>query len=193
VNAQLRFDGGARPKNPGHAGIGILVTFDDGSEKKLSRYLGNGITNNEAEYTALIVGVKFAIECGAKYLDIVSDSKLVVNQINGDWKIKKDHVKQLVRQAEDALRGLGENNWSLRWEGRDNNSVTDELCTAAILWGWNQNPFTPDSVKLKRERKCGVTPRVIDPFKCSGSPVKKLLPRNTPPSGSLSERLARLA
>lgn len=192
MRAELRFDGGARPKNPGHAGIGVLVTFDDGREVKLSRYLGNPISNNEAEYTALIVGVKFAQESGATYLDIISDSKLVVNQINGEWKVKKNHIKDLVQQAEKVLRNLGENNWSLRWEGRDNNSVTDELCTAAILWGWNQNPFTPDSVKRRRIDKCGVTPRVIDPFKSHGQIVKKPIISSEPPSGSLSSRLARL-
>ena len=52
-------------------------------------------TNNEAEYMAMIKGVHVSLELNITYLDIYSDSELIVNQINGKYKVKNDRMKQL--------------------------------------------------------------------------------------------------
>ncbi len=52
-------------------------------------------TNNEAEYTGLIIGLEKAIEQGIQELEVYGDSNLVVNQVNGFWRIKQSHLRPL--------------------------------------------------------------------------------------------------
>ena len=63
MRALAYFDGGCRPRNPGHAGIAVVVKLG-GRKHILSRYIGIH-TNNYAEYTGLIVAVKYAHSLGA--------------------------------------------------------------------------------------------------------------------------------
>ena len=74
---RLQVDGGSRG-NPGPAGAGAVL-FDPAGEKKgeVSRYLGE-TTNNVAEYQALLLGLKMALDLGVKNLEIFADSQLVV-------------------------------------------------------------------------------------------------------------------
>lgn len=160
--AIVHTDGGARPTNPGFAGIGVVVHFPDrGKTEHLSRYLGNRRTNNEAEYIALIVGAKYAFFLGARMVDIKCDSKLIVNQVNREWIPKDFRMRSLCHQAIDILDGTyGEDNWSVEHIRRESNSEADALCTDAIYYGMNLNPFTPASVKRSRPEG-----RVVDPFR----------------------------
>ncbi len=92
-------DGGSRG-NPGKAAIGI-VFLNEKNEiiKSFGEYLGDGLTNNEAEYTAVIVALKkFKALFGsamAKVSDVEvrSDSELLVNQMNGKYKIENEKIK----------------------------------------------------------------------------------------------------
>jgi ribonuclease HI len=84
-------DGGARG-NPGPAASGAVIKeMRDGKEGKIiaevSRYLGE-TTNNQAEYTAIIIGLERARELGAEEVDVVMDSELAVRQLNGEYKVK---------------------------------------------------------------------------------------------------------
>ncbi len=84
-------DGGARG-NPGPAASGaVLKELKDGKEGKViaevSRYLGK-TTNNQAEYTAIIIGLERARELGAEEVEVVMDSELAVKQLNGEYKVK---------------------------------------------------------------------------------------------------------
>jgi ribonuclease HI len=150
--ALLRFDGGARPTNPGHAGFACVVIID-GEPHELSRYIG-WKTNNYAEYMGLIVGIKRAKSLGATELEIVSDSKLVVNQINGEWTVKDKKLSDLHAYALRHLSSLFPDSWVLRWEKRDSNTDADDLCTQAIKYGMTMNLFTGKSKDGK----------VVDPF-----------------------------
>ena len=67
--ARATFDGGCRPKNPGYAGFAVVIDLD-GEEHILSRLIGIH-TNNWAEYTALIVAIKYARHLGAEQLEVV--------------------------------------------------------------------------------------------------------------------------
>src|SRR5207245_10101764 len=80
-------DGGARG-NPGPAGYGVVIQ-DQGGKKvaALSQYLGHQ-TNNFAEYQGLIAALEYAIENGHKALKVVSDSELLVRQIQGIYKVQ---------------------------------------------------------------------------------------------------------
>lgn len=88
-------DGGARG-NPGPAGIGVVI-YDKVTKQKLyefHEYLGEA-TNNVAEYTALLTALKKAKGLNAEIVDCYLDSELVVKQLNGQYKVKQDHLQKL--------------------------------------------------------------------------------------------------
>lgn len=102
MKARLHTDGGARG-NPGPAGIGVVLISNSG---KVIGEIARGIgiaTNNEAEYAALIAGLEMARDEGVKELDVFLDSQLVVSQVKGEWKIKKDHLRPLAVKARSLL------------------------------------------------------------------------------------------
>lgn len=95
----LHFDGGARP-NPGHAGAGAILHRPDGTEAwRTSAYVGHRATNNEAEYVGLIMGLDKAVELHVDALDVYGDSALVVNQVQGRWKVSSPNLQALRAKA----------------------------------------------------------------------------------------------
>ena len=101
MKAILHTDGGARG-NPGPAGIGVVLASAAGEViGDIAQSIGIA-TNNVAEYRALIAGLELALEHGVTDVDIRVDSELLVHQLKGDWKIKKDHLRGLAVTA----RGL---------------------------------------------------------------------------------------
>jgi ribonuclease HI len=82
-------------------------------------------TNNVAEYRALLLGIALAKELDADEAEFVGDSKLIVEQVKGNWKVKQDHLRPLHTKAKDALRQLPK--WSIRHVKRDDNVRADEL------------------------------------------------------------------
>lgn len=105
MKAQLFTDGGARG-NPGPAGIGAVLMTPDGEPiGEVARSLGH-TTNNVAEYEAVIAGLELAREKGVTDIDICADSKLVVNQLNGEWKIKNDRLRGLAVKARRLMNSF---------------------------------------------------------------------------------------
>ncbi len=91
-------DGGARG-NPGPAAIGIVVCDqDDGVIKSFGEFIG-WATNNEAEYRALIRGMEIAANYTDTELDCILDSELVVRQMTGKYRIKKEELRKLAEIA----------------------------------------------------------------------------------------------
>ena len=106
-------DGGSRG-NPGKAGIGVYIENEKGETVfEVKQFLGLK-TNNEAEYLAFIRAVKFlqnycsdAIEVGREIIiEFYSDSKLVVEQLNKNWKIKEPRLQELSKEAWSILASL---------------------------------------------------------------------------------------
>jgi ribonuclease HI len=116
------FDGSASP-NPGQMCVGGWIKRDD-HEIKISEDKGYG-TNNQAEYLALIEVLKKSIELGIKEIIVFGDSKLVVNQVNGNWKIKNPNVKDLALRAKNLVKKF--NKFDLRWVEREYNIKADIL------------------------------------------------------------------
>lgn len=100
----LNTDGGARG-NPGPAAIGVVIKKDDLPLAAFSRYLGDKLTNNRAEYEALIAGLEKIRELGFAHesVEIRMDSELVVKQMRGEYKVKHVDMKPLHAQAHDLL------------------------------------------------------------------------------------------
>jgi ribonuclease HI len=121
---RVNVDGGARG-NPGPAAIAAVV--QDGSGGVLEeRSEAIGIaTNNVAEYRALLLGIERAAALGAKSLELVGDSELIVRQVKGEYKVKDENLRELHRQVQEALDGFAE--WSIRHVRREENAEADRL------------------------------------------------------------------
>ena len=89
---------GASRGNPGHAACAFIFVKDNDIFYSDKHDLGDRITNNEAEYKAIIKALEKAVEYTGWQVEIYSDSELVINQINGEWRIKKNHLKDLYSQ-----------------------------------------------------------------------------------------------
>ncbi len=87
-------------------------------------------TNNVAEYRAVLLGIQLAKELGADELELVGDSKLIVEQVRGNWKIKQAHLRPLREQVIEALGGF--DRWSIRHVRRGENERADELLNEAL-------------------------------------------------------------
>lgn len=92
-------DGATRPTNPGPSGYGVVCPELD---IERSGFLGDAITNNQAEYVAVIVALDLAKEKNVKDregIEILSDSQLVVNQLGASWKLKSAKLHKLYQKA----------------------------------------------------------------------------------------------
>jgi ribonuclease HI len=117
-------DGAARG-NPGPAGAGVFVEPEHG-RPALEFYepLGS-TTNNVAEYRALLLALERAEESGAVDVEIRSDSRLLVEQLRGNFKIRAEHLKPLL--AESILRAKRFRSFSISHISRDQNTRADRL------------------------------------------------------------------
>jgi len=121
---------GASRGNPGHAGIGIVIIDDKGNLiKEISDYIGE-TTNNIAEYTALLTALKEVREMGFDELEVISDSELMVKQINGEYQVKNLGLKKLYDQAKGIIMEF--KSFSIRHVRRGENKRADELANQGI-------------------------------------------------------------
>jgi ribonuclease HI len=130
VKVIVEADGGSRG-NPGPAGYGAVV-LDAATEEVLAeRQGGIGVaTNNVAEYQGLIAGLRAAQELGATDVEVRMDSKLVVEQMSGRWKIKHPAMRPLAAEAAGLVRDLGSVRFG--WVPRARNGRADALANAAM-------------------------------------------------------------
>lgn len=122
-------DGGSRG-NPGPAGYGATVIDASGSVlAERAAGIGNA-TNNVAEYSGLIAGLQAARELGASRVDVRLDSKLVVEQLSGRWKVKHPDLRPLAASAAELMTGFDE--VTVSWVPRAQNSHADRLANEAM-------------------------------------------------------------
>lgn len=86
--------------------IGCVLEKDFETVVEISEYVGVGYTNNESEYMALIRGVRECLDRGVCVLDIYVDSKLVAEQVKGNYKINKNNLKKLCMEVRELLGRL---------------------------------------------------------------------------------------
>tara|TARA_B100001179_G_scaffold222109_1_gene198199 strand:+ start:89 stop:598 length:510 start_codon:yes stop_codon:yes gene_type:complete len=106
------------------AGIGGVIYDSDEEIFSFSEYLHDS-TNNEAEYGALIAGLKHLIKLNLLSPTIYSDSELIVKQVNGEYRVKNDRMIILYNEVINLLSSF--NSWSLIHVLRDKNKVADKL------------------------------------------------------------------
>jgi len=125
----LHVDGGARG-NPGPAAIGVVVSDPSGTViEELAHSIGVA-TNNVAEYRAVICAAERARTLGAREIEVIGDSELVVRQLNGSYRVKHPAIKPLHAQALAALEGFAR--WQIRVVRRAENARADALVNAAL-------------------------------------------------------------
>lgn len=123
------FADGASRGNPGPASLGAVLVRDGEEIARIFKPLGVR-TNNFAEYSAVIAGLEYVIEHGLERdLHIKMDSKLVVEQLSGRWKIKHPDLMELARVAQGLLRQLDA---TLEWIPRELNFLADEAANQAL-------------------------------------------------------------
>lgn len=126
----IHSDGAARG-NPGPAGAGAVLTDPEGKVVgEVCRYLGDEMTNNQAEYRALLLALAEAKEKGATRLRIYADSELMVRQLRGEYKVKDKSLKPLFEDARGLLRGFG--TYEIEYIPREKNRRADRLANLAI-------------------------------------------------------------
>ena len=126
----MRVDGGSRG-NPGPAALGVVIEDDQGEKlRTFHRWLGRK-TNNQAEYLALIEGLKEVEAWKPDRLEVYLDSKLVVEQVNNRWKVKEPQLKELYREATELLKRFGDR-VSVQHVARVENRRADTLVNMAI-------------------------------------------------------------
>lgn len=129
-------DGGSRG-NPGNSAAGIVFCNEKGQcFKEYSEYLGNNMTNNEAEYKAVIFGLqKFKALFGKKIaagseVEIKSDSELMVRQINGQYKVLEPGIQSLFLEVWNLKQDFKRVKFSLI--SREKNKEADKLVNEAL-------------------------------------------------------------
>jgi ribonuclease HI len=129
----LYTDGGSRG-NPGPAGCGVFITSLDSSiTERRFKYLGIA-TNNIAEYMGGLLGIQRGIELGATEIELRADSKLMIEQLSGNYKVKNPELKKIWLQIHEML-----SNW---WGKiifthvyREDNREADRLSNVAMDQG----------------------------------------------------------
>jgi ribonuclease HI len=126
---RLRTDGASRG-NPGHAGVGAVIESEGTAESlEFSAYIGE-TTNNVAEYRALLLGLDEAEKLAPSALTVLSDSELLVKQLNGEYKVKSANLKPLFLEASRRLQRLPA--VRILHVKREENERADRLANRAI-------------------------------------------------------------
>ena len=132
-------DGGSRG-NPGPAAYGVVIETGDGSRlTSFSQFLGR-TTNNFAEYQGLLAVLRYAVEHGYGALEVVSDSELLVRQIQGSYKVKSPDLRPLYEQAREMIARLA--SFRFRHVMREGNTEADRLANEALDAGENGSTRT---------------------------------------------------
>jgi probable phosphoglycerate mutase len=129
VKAKLSTDGGARG-NPGPAAYGYVLEAEDGTVLDARGKAIGVATNNVAEYRALIAGLEKAVELGIDELEVVSDSELLVKQMQGEYRVKNEALKELNDEANYLERKLGRVRYTA--VRREHNELADKLVNEAL-------------------------------------------------------------
>jgi ribonuclease HI len=128
-NFNVYIDGSAVP-NPGPSGIGVVICDEKKKRiKEIKKYIGLA-SNNVAEYKALIQGLKESKKLLAQRVNIFSDSELLVNQMNGKFRINDEDLRRLSQQAKTLENKFERVTYCLI--SRDDNRLADQLANSAI-------------------------------------------------------------
>ena len=171
INAHC--DGGARG-NPGPAGYGAVIQDDHGAIlAELSEFLGMR-TNNFAEYSGLLACLQYALDHHHPRLRVVSDSELMVKQIQGKYKVNSPDLRPLWQEAKNRIAKLEafEISHALRHKNKD----ADRLANQAMDRGMKRLQIPTYGKNLSSFGEGGPASRTEAPLKATPYPTKSETP-----------------
>ena len=149
---KLQFDGGSRG-NPGVGGAGAVLYKNNQEQWSKTFYLGDNVTNNQAEYKGLIGGLKHVSTLDLPNLLVEGDSNLVINQVSGTWRVKNDDLKILHDEVQEYINKIKH----IRFQHipRNENKRADQLANEAMDRKQDMNNIMSSLVnnETKIERK----------------------------------------
>lgn len=125
----LSTDGASRG-NPGPSGAGVLITSSDGAPLVQKAVFLGSITNNQAEYRALLIGLEELQKLSPAKVTIRMDSELIVRQLKGQYRVRSPDLAPLYRRARELIELLGEVH--IQHIPREENITADRLANRAI-------------------------------------------------------------
>jgi ribonuclease HI len=126
---RITFDGASRG-NPGPGSSAAVLWLQSTRVAEAAKVHSKHVTNNEAEYAGLLVGLELALKNGVQKLIVEGDSKLVIEQVFHSWKVKHPRLVPLHQKARElAARFVAVEG---RWIPRARNGAADALCNAAL-------------------------------------------------------------
>ena len=127
----LYFDGASR-SNPGPASYGGVIYDENKNEiATYKKYIGKH-TNNLAEYLGCFHGVQACIQEGIKNVTIYGDSKLVIEQVSGRWKVKSDNIRPIYNEIKKVLDTNPFEKIEFKHVKRNKNKRADQLANQAL-------------------------------------------------------------
>ncbi len=123
------YSDGASRGNPGPSGAGALLINEKGEEFPLTFYLGIK-TNNQAEYEALLLGLRELKKRGAQEVEVRADSELLIKQLNGIYRVKHENIIPLFQEAKEISKAFKK--ISFQHIPREENKQADRLSNEAI-------------------------------------------------------------
>ena len=120
---------GASRGNPGPAGVGAILTDEEGLYQEYLEYIGEA-TNNVAEYRALLLALQKAQLLYPRTVKVFSDSELLVKQLRGEYQVKNPRLLQLYRKVRTFLSSFS--SFQIEHVKRERNWRADELANLAI-------------------------------------------------------------
>ena len=129
MRARLFTDGGARG-NPGPAAYGFVLETDDGTVLAAEGHAIGVATNNVAQYSGLVAGLRKALELQVPDVEVVSDSELLVKQMRGEYRVKNEALRALFVEATGLARQIASVEY--RHVKRAHNELADRLVNEAL-------------------------------------------------------------
>ena len=129
MHVVVHVDGGARG-NPGPAAYAFVLEADDGTVLEARGDAIGVATNNVAEYSALVAGLRRAHELGVTEVELRSDSELMVKQMRGEYRVKNRDLQRLFLDASRAARDVGRVTYT--HVRREHNELADRLVNEAL-------------------------------------------------------------
>jgi ribonuclease HI len=124
---------GASSGNPGDSGAGIIIFDEYGTEISHDSIFLGKMTNNMAEYEALLRALQKAHEYGAQDVVAHTDSLLVANQIIGTYKINNDILREYVVKVKKIISNF--DHFAIQYIPREQNRIADKLAKGGIKKG----------------------------------------------------------
>jgi ribonuclease HI len=129
MHVHIYTDGGSRG-NPGPSASGAVIKTPSGEKlAEVSKYLGR-TTNNQAEYTAIILGLERAVKLGAKEISLFMDSELATKQLNGEYRVKDPEIAKRFLEVKNLLHKF--ERVRITHVRREKNTEADALVNACL-------------------------------------------------------------